>query len=68
MTVRPILTCIPRQSTNFGHFTFGIDAAKVAKLAHREGTTLKEAAVKLNLITAENFDRFVRPEEMLGPK
>ncbi|KAI8816498.1 mitochondrial fumarate hydratase [Fimicolochytrium jonesii] len=44
------------------------NAAKVAKKAHKEGTTLKEAAVGLRLMTAEEFDRWVRPEEMLGPK
>jgi fumarate hydratase class II len=44
------------------------NAAKVAKTAHIEGITLKEAAVKLGLLTAEEFDRYVRPEEMIGPK
>ena len=43
------------------------NAAKVAKLAHKEGTTLKEAALKLQLITAEEFDRVVRPEKMVSP-
>jgi fumarate hydratase class II len=44
------------------------NAAKIAKKAHKEGTTLKEAAVGLGLITAERFDEVVRPEEMIGPK
>ncbi|XP_059155614.1 probable fumarate hydratase, mitochondrial [Physella acuta] len=44
------------------------NAARIAKLAHKEGTTLKEAAIKLKLVTAENFALWVRPEEMLGPK
>jgi fumarate hydratase class II len=44
------------------------NAAKVAKKAHKEGTTLKEAAVSLGLITPEDFDRLVRPEEMVTPK
>ncbi len=44
------------------------NAAKIAKKAHKEGTTLKEAAVALGLITAERFDEVVRPEEMIGPK
>ena len=44
------------------------NAAKVAKKAHREGTTLKEAAVALGLMTAEQFDDWVRPEKMLGPR
>lgn len=43
-------------------------AAKIAKLAHKEGTTLKEAAMKLGFLTSEQFDQWVRPEDMLGPK
>jgi fumarate hydratase, class II len=43
-------------------------AAKVAKKAHAEGTSLKEAAVALGFLTAEEFDRHVRPENMIGPK
>ena len=43
-------------------------AAKVAKKAHAEGTTLREAAVALGFLTAEEFDRMVRPEDMLGPR
>ena len=43
------------------------NAAKVAKKAYREGTTLKEAAVDLGVLTAEEFDAKVRPEEMIGP-
>jgi fumarate hydratase class II len=42
------------------------NAAKVAKKAHRENTTLKEAAVALGLLSAEEFDRLVKPETMLG--
>ena len=44
------------------------NAAKVAKKAHAEGTTLKESALALGLLTSEEFDTFVRPENMLGPK
>jgi len=44
------------------------NAAKVAKKAYEENTTLKEAAVALKLLTAEEFDDKVRPEEMTGPK
>ncbi len=44
------------------------NAAKVAKKAHKEHTTLKEAAIALNLLTAEKFDEVVRPENMIGPK
>ena len=42
-------------------------AAEIAKKAHREGTTLREAAVALGYLTAEEFDREVRPERMTGP-
>lgn len=42
------------------------NAAKIAKKAHKEGTTLKEAALALNLLTAEQFDEWVRPEDMIG--
>jgi fumarate hydratase class II len=43
-------------------------AAKVAKHAHTSGSTLREAAVILGYVTAEDFDRWVRPEEMVGPR
>ncbi len=43
-------------------------AAEIAKKAHREGLTLKEAAVALGYLTAEEFDRHVRPERMVGPQ
>nr|XP_037274906.1 fumarate hydratase, mitochondrial-like [Rhipicephalus microplus] len=43
-------------------------AAKIAKTAHKEGTTLKESAVKLGYLTAEEFDKWVQPKDMLGPK
>ncbi|KAJ2330629.1 hypothetical protein GGI00_003618 [Coemansia sp. RSA 2681] len=44
------------------------NAAAAAKKAHKEGTTLKEAAVALGSLNGEQFDQWVRPEEMLGPK
>jgi fumarate hydratase, class II len=43
------------------------NAAKVAKKAHREGITLKESALALGLLTAEEFDQAVRPESMTHP-
>ena len=43
------------------------NAAKVAKKAHKERTTLREAALELGLLTAEQFDEAVRPEEMTHP-
>jgi fumarate hydratase class II len=42
-------------------------AAQIAKTAHKNGTTLKEEAVKLGFLTAEQFDQYVRPETMIGP-
>ena len=44
------------------------NAAKIAKTAHANGTTLKEEAINLGLLTAEEFDKYVRPEEMIAPK
>jgi len=44
------------------------NAAKIAKKAFAENTTLKQAAVDLGILTEEQFDEFVRPENMLGPK
>jgi fumarate hydratase class II len=43
------------------------NAAKIAKIAHREGTSLREAAVKLGLLSGEEFDRLVVPERMTRP-
>jgi fumarate hydratase class II len=43
------------------------NAAKIAKLAFAENITLKEAAVKTGLLTEEEFDRLVRPEDMIQP-
>ena len=43
------------------------NAAKIAKLAYRENLTLKQAALRLNLLTEEEFDKAVRPENMTGP-
>jgi fumarate hydratase class II len=42
-------------------------AAEIAKKAHREGTTLREAALALGYVSAADFDRWVRPELMIGP-
>jgi fumarate hydratase class II len=43
------------------------NAAKIAKAAHANGTTLKEEAVRLGFVSAEEFDRLVRPERMTRP-
>ena len=49
--------------------TIGYDnATLVAKTAHKNGTTLKEEAIRLGLVDDETFDRVVRPEDMIGPK
>ena len=43
-------------------------AAAAAKKAHKEGTSLKEAALSLGVVTSEEFDAWVRPEDMIRPK
>ena len=43
------------------------NAAKIAKNAHKTGTTLRESAIELRLLTGEEFDKEVRPENMVGP-
>ncbi|MEZ5794914.1 class II fumarate hydratase [Albidovulum sp.] len=49
--------------------TIGYDAAtKVAKTAHKNGTTLREEAIALGYVDGETFDRIVRPEDMIGPR
>ncbi len=49
--------------------TIGYDAAtKVAKTAHKNGTTLREEAIALGYVDGDTFDRIVRPEDMIGPK
>ena len=49
--------------------TIGYDnATKVAKTAHKNGTTLREEAITLGFVDGETFDRVVRPEDMIGPK
>jgi len=48
--------------------TIGYDnAAKIAKTAHKNGTTLREEALKTGLVSAEEYDRIVRPELMINP-
>jgi fumarate hydratase class II len=42
------------------------NAAKIAKTAHTDNSTLKEAALKLGLVSSEQFDEWVRPENMVG--
>ena len=44
------------------------NAAKIAKKAFKDNQTLKEAALELGILTEEQFDEYVRPEKMIGPK
>jgi fumarate hydratase class II len=49
--------------------TIGYDnATTVAKTAHKNGTTLREEAIRLGFVDGETFDAVVRPEDMIGPK
>lgn len=43
-------------------------AAAIAKTAHKEGSTLKAVAIRLGYLTEEQFEQWVRPQDMLGPK
>ena len=59
----------PRQLIDALNNHIGYDkAAKIAKNAHENGLTLRESAIGLGLLTNEQFDEWVRPEEMTGPK
>lgn len=60
-------TCI-RLTCSFWFVTGYDKAAKIAKTAHKEGTTLKEAAIKLGFLTSDQFDQWVKPKDMLGPQ
>jgi fumarate hydratase class II len=49
--------------------TIGYDnAARIAKTAHERGTTLKQEAVRLGLVSEAEFDRLVRPDKMTHPR
>jgi len=56
------LMLVTALNTHIGYY----NAAAIAKKAHKENTTLREAAIALNLLTSEQFDEFVKPEEMVG--
>ena len=43
-------------------------ASDIAKTAFKNGSTLKEEAINLGHLTAEQFDEYVKPEDMIGPK
>ncbi len=57
------LMLVTALNTKIGYYK----AAEIANEAHKNGTTLKEEAVRLGYVTAEEFDEWVRPEEMIGP-
>jgi fumarate hydratase class II len=44
------------------------NAAKIAKTAHKNGSTLKEETINLGFLTEDEFDKYVKPEEMIAPK
>jgi len=49
-------------NTKIGYYK----AAEIANTAHKNGTTLKEEAVKLGFLSEEEFDAWVKPEDMVG--
>lgn len=56
------LMLVTALNTHIGYYK----AAEIAKKAHKENKTLKEAAIELGHVTAEQFDQWVRPEDMVG--
>lgn len=58
------MECVSQHNTQIGYD----NAAAIAKKAHKEHTTLKEAGMALGLLTSEQFDEWVKPEEMIAPK
>lgn len=57
------LMLVTALNTKIGYYK----AAEIANTAHKNGTTLKEEAVKLGYVSEEDFDKWVRPEDMIGP-
>ena len=49
-------------NTKIGYYK----AAEIANTAHKNGTTLKETAIKLGYVTAEEYDAWVKPSDMIG--
>lgn len=56
------LMLVTALNTRIGYYK----AAEIAQKAHKEGTTLKEMAVKLGYVSATEFDDWVKPEDMVG--
>ena len=57
------LMLVTALNTKIGYYK----AAEIANTAHKNGTTLKEEAVRLGYVSEEDFDKWVRPEDMIGP-
>ena len=57
------LMLVTALNTKIGYYK----AAEIANTAHKNGTTLKEEAINLGYVSAEDFDKWVRPEDMTGP-
>ena len=62
-TVEQSLMLVTALSPHIGYDA----AARIAKKAHADGTSLRDAAIALGLVTAEQYDAWVRPETMIGP-
>ncbi|MFM7054237.1 MAG: class II fumarate hydratase, partial [Bacteroidota bacterium] len=56
------LMLVTALNTKIGYYK----AAEIAQTAHKQGKTLKQTAIDLGYVTAEQFDEWVRPEEMTG--
>src|SRR5690606_23021325 len=56
------LMLVTALNTKIGYYK----AAEIANTAHQNGTTLKEEAINLGYVTAEQYDEWVRPEDMVG--
>ena len=56
------LMLVTALNTKIGYYK----SAEIAQTAHKNGTTLKQEAVRLGYVTAEDFDAWVKPEEMVG--
>ena len=57
------LMLVTALNTKIGYYK----AAEIANTAHKNGTTLKEEAINLGYVSEEDFDKWVRPEDMIGP-
>ncbi|MBT8222095.1 MAG: class II fumarate hydratase, partial [Eudoraea sp.] len=56
------LMLVTALNTKIGYYK----AAEIANTAHKNGTTLREEAIKLGYVTAEEYDEWVKPEDMVG--